>query len=67
MIQHGHKIGKYDQSGNKMDTLAKAEAYSGQVYNSREEAVDLRSSEGVEPKKDNKAVFGGKRANLFGN
>jgi hypothetical protein len=65
--QHGHKVGKFDHSGNKIDTLAKAEAYSGQLYGSREEAVDLRTSEGVETKKDNKSVFGGKRANLFGN
>jgi hypothetical protein len=65
--QHGHKVGKFDQSGNKIDNINKAEAYSGQLYGSREEAVDLRTSEGVETKKDNKSVFGGKRANLFGN
>ena len=65
--QHGHKLGKYDQSGNRIDSLAKAEAYSGQLYGSKNEAIDFRTSEGVETKKDNRSVFGGKRANLFGN
>ena len=65
--KHGHKVGKFDQHGNKMENINQASAYSGQVYNSREEALDVRTSEGIETKKDNKSVFGAKRANLFGN
>ena len=64
---NAHKVGKFDQHGNKIETVDAAAGYSGALYNSREEAVDLRKSKGVETKKDNRSVFGGKRANLFGN
>lgn len=61
--------GAYDQHGNKLNAraYAKARRAGDKIYNSREEALDTRVSEGVETKKDNKSVFGGKRANLFGN
>lgn len=61
---------KYDKHGNSFSSFDSYRKYTnagGQVYNSREEALDTRVSGGIETKKDNKSVFGAKRANLFGN
>lgn len=63
------KSGRYDKYGKQLSTMDAYKALRGgeKLYHSREDALDVRTSEGVETKKDNKSVFGGKRANLFGN
>ena len=63
------KSGRYDKYGKQLSAIDAYKASIGgeKLYHSREEALDVRTSEGVETKKDNKSVFGGKRANLFGN
>jgi hypothetical protein len=61
--------GAYDKHGNKLGLpdYIKLKDSGGEIYRSKEEALETRTSEGVETKKDNKSVFGSKRANLFGN
>ena len=66
-IEHGHKVGQYDQHGQKIENMEQAKKYTGDVYATQDEAVDRRYSEGKDLGKRRASVFGGKRANLFGN
>lgn len=66
-IEHGHKVGQYDQYGQKIENMEQAKGYSGEVYATQDEAVDRRYSEGKDLGKRRASLFGNARANIFGN
>lgn len=68
MQQHAHKVGKFGENGNKIKDINQAQSYSGKLYDSHDEAVNLTRStdEGVMgsgPENIKKT----KRENLFNN
>lgn len=66
-IEHGHKVGQYDQHGQKIENMEQAKGYTGDVYTTQDEAVDRRYSEGKDLDKRRASIFGNARANIFGN
>lgn len=65
--EHGHKVGQYNQHGQKIENIEQAKGYAGDVYATQDEAVDRRYSEGKDLGKRRASVFGNARANIFGN
>ena len=65
--EHGHKVGQYNQHGQKIENIEQAKGYTGDVYATQDEAVDRRYSEGKDLVKRRASVFGNARANMFGN
>ena len=65
--EHGHKVGQYDQHGQKIENMDQAKGYTGEVYATQDEAVDRRYSEGKDLGKRRPSIFGNARANIFGN